>query len=471
MFKNIMNRRISALAHPTRHPLPLRLLSSTSLPTLRPQITSQSQLQCQTRAYHTPYQRFRERFADAKKDIWKTHPILVPSMILFILTTIGTGFYFVYDYLTNVHPRFERYPKPVSDALRKAVYYTEIDLQPTQALAWYKQAMLVAAKVGMHPFSDEVLGIRFQIAAMLERAGMVRAAVEILEKARADCEEWVVNGRRRAVIREREAAVERREKGEGERDEERLRSEREEVEREERESRMRDEVMKKVQGTWLKLAELYGSEYIDDAEKTENALIQAVTVSRGELQRRKDLKLPVSDDHGKGFINLTHVATAYNELADFYVKKGKSNLATTLYMQALSLIKQDQEPGQATCAQVTLLNNISSQMAQQAQLPNLPRPDTVGPPLSHDQLLHAAAEWGKKALEVAAHIKPPIRDEECDQGCLVATYNLGEIAEMQQSYLEAQKLYRTARRLALDLKFDEGVKKADEALKRLKDNQ
>lgn len=469
MFKNIMNRRISAIApNATRYQTAstTRLLSRPPTLPLRPQCQTR-----QIRAYNAAYQHINERFSEAKKGIWRKHPVLLPSMILFILTTIGTGFYFVYDYVAHMKPRFDRYPKPVSDMLRKAIYYTEIDLQPTQALAWYKQAMVVAAKVGMHPFSDEVLGIQFQIAAMLERAGMAKAAAEILEKVRGDCEEFVVNGRRKKMIREkeREIAKKNRRGGAAETDAESVGKE---MEKEESEDKMRDEVMKKVQGMWLKLAELYGSDYINNADKMENALIQAVTVSRDELQRRKDLKLPVSDDQGKGFINLTHVATAYNELADFYVKKGKSNLAMTLYMQALSLLKEDQDPDQqATCAQVVLLNNISSQMAQQAQQPSIPRADTGGPPLSHEQLLHAASEWAKKALEVAAHIKPPVRDEECDQGCLVATYNLGEIAEMQENYRDARELYQTARKLAIDLKFEDGLKKADEALKRLKDNQ
>jgi tetratricopeptide (TPR) repeat protein len=251
-------------------------------------------------------------------------------------------------------------------------------------------------------------------------------------------------------------------------DEETLQQEKETLEAEVKEAEQRDGVMQKVQGIWLKLAELYGTEHVRDAEKMENALIQAVTVSRTEVQRRKDLNLPISTHEGKGFINLTHVATAYNELADFYVNKGRSQLATTLYMQALDLIKQEQEPGSATCAQVVLLNNISSQMAQQAQMPLAPRPDSSGPPLSRDQLLHAASEWAKKALDVAAHIKPSIRDAECDQGCQVATYNLGEIAEMRENYSEAEKHYESARKLAVELQFEEGVQRADEALNRLK---
>lgn len=394
-------------------------------------------------------------------------------MIVFMFSIISTGLYFIYDSVYNGDPRFAKYPKPLADSLRKAIYYTDIDPHPMKALAWYKRSLAIADSIGMHAYSDEVLGIRFQIAAMLEQAGLVKSAIDVLEKTRGDCEEWVTNGRRRQMIRDREHAVKEQE-GEQQADDREItgRGEAEAHEAKVKEDKLRDEVMKKVQGTWLKLAELYSNDYVRNTEKTENALIEAVSVSRAELQRRDDLKLPVSKRDGDRFVNRTHAATAYNELADFYVQRGKGNLATPLYMQSLALIKQDEEePGSASCAQVVLLNNISSQMAEQAQARELPNQDAGTPPLTHEQLLNSASEWAKKALDVAAQIKPPIRDAECDQGCLTATYNLGEIAEMQENYTEARKFYRSAKKLATELQSADGAQRADEALKRLMDNR
>ena len=455
----------------------VRLICTTPRPFVRNQLESiprrrfvRPRIESQIRSY-TLYQKFKDRWGwdEAKKDIWRKHPILVPSLIGFIIVTIGTGVYIVYDHFTNVEPRFAKYPKPVSDSLRRAIYYTEIDLQPMKALSWYKHSLSVADNLEMHPFSDEVLGIRFQIAAMLEKAGLIKTAIDVLEKARADCEEWVTTGRRRKLIRDRERAVGKQDDMQGAAGSEETNGDNNMAQDTElNEDKLRDEVMKKVQGTWLKLAELYSRDHVRDMEKTENALIQAVDVGRTELQRRIDLKLPVSREEGSRFVNRTHVATAYNELADFYAKGGKNNLASSLYMQALALIKQE-EPDSATCAQVSLLNNISSQMAEQAQARELPKQAPGTPPLSHDQLLQAASEWAKKALDVAAQIKPPNRDAECDQSCLTATYNLGEIAEMQENYTEARMFYQSAKKLATDLQSGEGVERANEALKRLKD--
>jgi hypothetical protein len=52
--------------------------------------------------------------------------------------------------------------------------------------------------------------------------------------------------------------------------------------------------------------------------------------------------------------------------------------------------------------------------------------------------------------------------------CVAATYNLGEIAELQNKPDVAQQRYTEAKSLAQGLGYEEGVSMADEALKRLK---
>lgn len=394
----------------------------------------------------------------------------MPLGVLFALSTSGFLTYLIYDHVTRVNPKYGRYPPEVAEPLRRAVYYTEIDLSPPLALRWYKQALIVAEQLEMHPFSDEVLGIRLNIAMMLEKAGLAKAAIEILEKIQADCQAWVQNGRRRQMIRDRERAGNTASRTVGS---EQMKLEQEILKAEEMDDQMRDTIMKKVVGMGVKLAELYSSEYVQDMEKAENALVNSVNTSVTELRRRRDLNLPVSKYAGDTFMNLTEIATAYTELADLYSRQGKHDLAATLYMYALGLIKEE-EGESTTCAQVVLLNNVSSQMAEQLQNPDL-RPTSPhkfhGSSMAHDQLLDAAARWAKKALDVAAYIKPPARDGSCDLACQAATYNLGEIAEMQNNFQEAGKHYTNARILARRMNFEEGITKADEALKRLKNRK
>jgi tetratricopeptide (TPR) repeat protein len=369
-----------------------------------------------------------------------------------------------------MNPRYSRYPPEVAERLRRAVYYTEIDLSPPLALKWYKEALIVADQLDMHPFSDEVLGIRLNIAMMLEKAGLAKAAIEVLEKTQADCKAWVENGRRRQMIRDRERAGR---VASGTVDPVQMESEQEILKAEEKDNQLRDTIMKKVVGMGIKVAELYSSEYVRDTEKAEKALVDSVNTSVTELRRRRDMNLPVTKEGGDTFMNLAEIATAYSELADLYSKQGKHDLAATLYMHALGLIKEE-EGESTTCVQVVLLNNVSSQMAEHAQNPDRYLASTQelhGPPMSRDQLLDAAAQWAKKALDVAAHIKPPTRDGDCDLACQIAAYNLGEIAEMQTNFEEARKYYREARNLASRISFEEGITKAEEALKRLKDRK
>jgi hypothetical protein len=108
------------------------------------------------------------------------------------------------------------------------------------------------------------------------------------------------------------------------------------------------------------------------------------------------------------------------------------------------------------------VNNLSISLAQQ-QPP--PTPGLTTP--SRAQLVSNARAWAEKAIAVAAKITPPERTEECDVGCVVATHNLGEFAEMDGNIKEARRRFDEALGLAKKIGFQEGVKQSEEALKRI----
>ncbi|KAF3491786.1 uncharacterized protein GIQ15_01303 [Arthroderma uncinatum] len=394
-------------------------------------------------------------------------------MLMFAVGSTSLLVYVIYDFVTRVNPKYTRFPNEVAIPLRKAVYYTELDLNPPSALAYYKQALQAAHQVGLHPYSDEVLGIRLQVALMLERASLTKGSIEVLEKTRNDCEGWVEKGRRRQLILDRERQNEKQILPDPS-NPDAIAEHEAAMQKEQEEEILRNQVMKKVAGINVKLAELYSSEHPQDGEKVEKLLVSAVNISRAELQRRRDLKLPVYTDEADAYTTLADVGNTCNELADHYAGKGKNDLATILYMQALSLFKEDEGSEQNKCIQVVLLNNISSQMAEHAQKVPLGAPLSSSSsinPVSREQLLSAAAEWAKKALDVASHIEASARDEQCDQACLTALYNLGEISEMQENTSQAVEFYQKARASAVGLQFTEGIERADEALKRLQNRK
>jgi len=144
-------------------------------------------------------------------------------------------------------------------------------------------------------------------------------------------------------------------------------------------------------------------------------------------------------------------------LANHYEQKDLHYLAAPLYLQCLSLLPQ------TSCHAVVLMNNLSISLAQQSA------PATAStPPPSRSALIANARSWAEKSLSIAAAIKPPERNEECDVGCAVATHNLGEFAEMDGNLAEARKRYEEAKGLSKAIGFSEGAERADEGIKRVR---
>jgi len=108
------------------------------------------------------------------------------------------------------------------------------------------------------------------------------------------------------------------------------------------------------------------------------------------------------------------------------------------------------------------MNNLAASLAQQV-VP--PEPNLPPPP--RKELVAAARVWAERALELAASIEPPERNEECDQGCAVATSNLAEFAEMVGDVGGARERFEEAVSLANAIGFQEGVVVASEGLRRL----
>lgn len=335
------------------------------------------------------------------------------------------------------------------------MYYTEVDLSPPKALQAYKEALRIGIEMGMHPFSDEVVGIKIQVAMMLERAGLAKAAVEVLERTKGEIMGFVEGkDRGEGVIGVKI------EKEEGE-------EKRKEVE--EFEKQQRDKVLKKAVGIEMKLAELYSSDYIQDEKKAEAAQVAAVELCLKELHRRQSLGLPVGGgleaDNTEGWLNVTEIATALTDLAGRYTAQENYELSIPLQMRALNLLHTE-EGDAPTCKQIVLLNSVAGCMAGQAQKPIR----AEDPKKAKEQLFDAAEKWAQKALDVAARIQPPVRDEECDTSCVAATFNLGWLAEFQGKAKEAERLYGEAKSLSQGLGFEQGVSMADAALKRLTKN-
>ena len=96
-----------------------------------------------------------------------------------------------YIYHNYIIGAFHKYPEPVAKQLRKALYYTNISLEPKNAVKYYREALRIADEVGMDPFSDEIIGVKIQIAALMERVQQYKKAIDILEIVKADNLKWL----------------------------------------------------------------------------------------------------------------------------------------------------------------------------------------------------------------------------------------------------------------------------------------
>ena len=482
MFKTAARRACASAPKTSQHhhqPSLTRSIANTTRPTAlrtnnrllnRHALFSRSTLQTRSLSFS---QRMKLGFREASKGIWRKNPILLP---IALLSTAGAALlfaYIAYVEVTHVGPQYHKFPPPVAETLRTAVYYTEVDLNPPKALQAYKEALRIGMEMGMHPFSDEILGIKLQVAMMLEKAGLVKPAIEVLERTKVETLKWIDEGRNDIGLKSKEAAagVDQMKMGEQDKvkidDPEILEEQKRLKELEEFEDRQRNKALKKSVGIQMKLAELYSSDYIQDEKKAEDAQVAAVELSLKEMRRRQALGLPVGgasqDENSDAWLNLTEMATALTELASTYTNQDKPELAMPLYLRALDLLRMD-EGDNPTCKQVTLLNGVATAMAGNAQKPFRQQQQ----PVPRDQTINAAKQWAEKAIDVAAKIQPPVRDEDCDLSCVAATYNLGELAELQNKREEAIKRYREAKSLATGLGFEDGVAMADSALKRLK---
>lgn len=108
------------------------------------------------------------------------------------------------------------------------------------------------------------------------------------------------------------------------------------------------------------------------------------------------------------------------------------------------------------------MNNLATSLALQ----NSTRTDSL-PQTSPSALLEDAKIWAQKAIDVAAKIKPPGRTRECDEACAVAMNNLGEFARWSGDKPGARKWLVEAHNLSKRVGFEEGIKSAEDALKKM----
>ena len=220
----------------------------------------------------------------------------------------------------------------------------------------------------MDAFSDEVLGIKIKLSALMQNIGDVQRAIEVLEIIQRDCGEWMED------------------LGRGGKDENRER---------------RTSVLKKMVGISVRIGELYADERVGNQEAAEEKLVWAVTTVLRERERREReavkegegewlsgeeigaaLECKVPFGVARFCVKSLMMVVVRVALGSHYEARNQHFLAAPLFLQAVALIPMN------NCHAITLskilhtltLLEISTEPTHSEQSLDLPRPSK---PSSH----------------------------------------------------------------------------------------
>lgn len=380
-----------------------------------------------------------------------------------LVGSAGVVGYVVYMYFTYFYAsQFTRYPPAIAKSLRRALYYSNYNEDNKLALKYYKLAIEQCNEHGLDPFSDEVVGIKIQLAAWLEKISNVDNAIKVLEMVLTENKKWL------DVARTTPEKLPRAPKpgtviGEGDSAETITK---EDYERWVRSSRTR--ILGKSVGISTKLGELYAHDQVLQVDKAHERLMWAVETALGEFRRRRSEG--VKDGDGR-WMSPEEIGGALESLAHSYERKSEFDLALPLFFQALRLC-QDQ------CHMAVIMNNLAVTFAQHP--PRAPYETLAGivpgegekAPGTTEQwtrkdMLASAQRWAKNALQHAKEPKGEDRTPECEEACVVALVNLGDMAAMAGDTKEARRRYEQSIKVSEKSGFQDAIPQAQAGLRRL----
>lgn len=290
------------------------------------------------RSLFTPFQ------GQTLRTLYRSNPEeLVLALAVLIASVFVIG-YVVRIYFTYFNSRqFTRYPPDVAKYLRKALYFSNYQPDPKRALKNYRLALEKCDELGLDPFSEDVLGIRIQLASWLEQIQSYDAAIKVLEILLADCRRWVdlmekgeedkkagkvVAGGSNNDLKPRlpppiltvKSAKEAENKGMD------MSADNETV------WGRRSRILRKAIGVSVKLGELYADEHVLNSDKAHERLVWSVDTALAEFQRRATAG--TKDGEGE-WMSPVEMGAALESLGHSYESRSQFHLALPLFFQAL----------------------------------------------------------------------------------------------------------------------------------------
>ncbi|KAM0483635.1 hypothetical protein ACHAPX_002128 [Trichoderma viride] len=407
---------------------------------------------------------------------YRENPAVTTMNILLLVFTFVFSAVAIRAYInTFYNSQFSRYPEPVANTLRRAIYYTNYKPDPELALRYYKKAMEQCTEVGLDPFSDEVLGIRIQVAFWLEKINSHKAAIDVLESVLGDCRKWVdvmeqsvkdgkVNDQGRYVGDAQQQVAAAKPASDGKTKEEDA-DEAAPAEPIETLWHKRERLLLKAISTSVKLGELYADEHVLNPDQSHAHLVWAVESSLKEFRRRRTEGPKPGEEK---WLSPEELGGSMESLGRDYERRSQFQLAIPLFFQALRLCE-------SPCHRAVIMNNLAAAFAQQP----LYTTGTMEPseglkelfsdsmPKTRKEFLEAGLNWAQNAYVHAKDVKGDDRTPECDEACAVALCNWGDVAAMLGKTELARKKYNQCIEMSKKMDFSGGVKQAQEGLSKL----
>lgn len=379
---------------------------------------------------------------------------------------------------TFYNSEFSKYPEPVANTLRRAIYYTNVKPEPELALKYYKKAMVQCSEVGLDPFSDEVLGIRIQVSFWLQKINSYKAAIDVLESVLADCRKWIdvmeqsvkdgkVDNEGRYVNPNKFATTPQTKDVKDVKPDANAGQTETDVPQEPQETlwRKRERLLSKAIATSVKLGELYADEHVLNPDKSQPHLIWAVETALEEFRRRKTDGAKPGEE---GWLSPEEMGGSMESLGRDYERRSQFQLAIPLFFQALRLCE-------SPCHRAVIMNNLAASFAQHPiyttglmessetlkEVLDAPMPST------RQECLEAGLNWAQNAYVHANDVKGDERTPECDEACAVALCNWGDVAAMLGKPKLARQKFLECIEMSEKLGFPDGIKQAQEGLARL----
>ena len=392
----------------------------------------------------TPTEKLRSAINKARAD----YPILFPTLVVASIGMLSLLLLMSYDAFKEELKEPSAYPPNVESFLRLALHHTHVRPDPDAASEAYVHALNQAERVGMDPFSKEVLGIRIKLAECLEKFGRVKGAVGVLKGIAIECEEKVRDMDRKSVRNSRLALAENDMTTDQMAD-----------------SEARKALLRQVIQCEVKAATLCTSDYIQDPKAAKDLLSRSMKLLVEESQDAKNKGFTAENGAG---LSLDEIASILAQTADLYSTTDDAATAVQIYNMALDPLRQACN-GRPSCREAQLLSNIAGTMAMALKAKDA---KINGKPATRDSLKVArqtAMAYASQAAQVASAVPVPERDNVCVMGHLSAALNIagmqldnGEIDESVKTYSELLPALRQMGLQDMAQAAESGLKKCAE---------